>query len=146
MVATPPKVPDHHKEELNAVRKASKKAVDFVKNHSITKSHKFKHGAGMHDRMKDDVQEDGVRRLSSSLSGLNPEPTGRRKGSGSGDNSADETGFDGVKESEGDKEGKSDGEGKGKKEEAHIGRHGSFGNVLGGSGMHQKMIDRKLKK
>lgn len=54
--------------------------------------------------------------------------------------SGDETGYDGVKESEGDKEGKSGG----KREQGHIGRHGSFSH--GGVGMPGKMFDRILKK
>ena len=59
-----------------------------------------------------------------------------------GDGDGEETGYDGVKESEGGgKEG-------GKKEEkgkAHIGRHGSFGHVSGGAGMPGKMKERLSK-
>lgn len=149
MPPTPPKLP--HPSEIEKARRPSiAKNYDEEKLEEAIDKNVFKgppttfsrKGSGLHSRTVDDIAK-GHHRPHSPNPNLSPKTT-RRVGSGSGRGSsaADETGFDGVKESEGDKGGKSDGDGKGETSSKGA-KKGFFDH---GMGIPQKLKDHHSKK
>jgi hypothetical protein len=142
MPPTPPKLPEEHKSELISHAEDAAKKVTHHKKQGIKEPLHFSSiGAGLPHKMKNIINRGGHHFPEGSSVSSSTVPESAISDAVAEDEDTS-TGLDGVKESDG--EGKKKGEAK--KEQQHIGRHGSFSYVHGGAGMHQKMIDRKLNK